>query len=189
MLNASPNSYSTTFGNPSVSGPWVCLAVAFKVAGGTSGGGSTGGIGPGNSGFGFGSSPSSAPAATFLYRQLGPNNDPLWGQGSANFLRDAAAVAQAIYSRLLLFEGEWWESVLDGTPMWQSILGVANSEQQISLLLQNRILGTPYVTGLTNVQVQVNQAARSFTMSADAQTAFGPVPVTVTPQPPAQGIP
>jgi hypothetical protein len=126
--------------------------------------------------------------STFTYRQLGPNNEPQWGQGQANYLQGTDAVAQAIKTRLLLFEGEWWESQLDGTPWWQSILGVGNTDQQVSLIIQQRILGSPYVTGITNLQVTSNRAARSLGLYAEVQTAFGMVIISNTPQPQAQGI-
>ena len=87
-----------------------------------------------------------------------------------------------------MFEGEWWGNQLDGTPYWQSILGVANTDQQISLLIQQRILGTPYVTGITNLQLTANRAARSLGIYAEVQTAFGAIQFTFNPQPSAQGI-
>jgi hypothetical protein len=127
---------------------------------------------------------STSPVIT--YRQLGPNNDPIW----SSYVSNAAAVAQAIYTRLLLLEGEWWESTQEGTPLWQSILGVggANNTQAISLLLQQRILGTPYVTGLTSVQASYIPSTRAFSFYAVVQTQFGQVVVTNYPTPPLQTI-
>lgn len=130
--------------------------------------------------------------ASITYRQLDVNNDPIWGQGSADFLSDIDAVAQAILTRIRLFEGEWWENLNEGTPLWQKILGVGganNRQQQISLLLQSRILGTPYVAEITNLQVSFNAAQRIFNFYAVVKTQFGAVVVTNTPQPPLQGLP
>lgn len=101
-------------------------------------------------------------------------------------------MAQAIDTRLLLFQGEWWESVLDGTPWWQQILGQAagGREQKVALILQNRILGTSYVTGVTNLAFNFNPIDRSFKLSANVQTAFGTVAFGANyPRPGAQGIP
>jgi|SRR5882724_2585466 len=111
------------------------------------------------------------------YRQLGPNNDPIW----TSYLTDLDAVGQAILTRLRLFEGEWWADKSDGLPLWQQILGVsgANSrQQQISLLIQQRILGTPFVTSLSNVQVSYDGNARSFSFYAVVQTQFGSIPIS-----------
>jgi hypothetical protein len=138
-------------------------------------------------------SPTSTPAV-FIYRQLNPYNDPQWGQGVANFLTNVYAVAQAVRTILLLFLGEWWESVLDGTPMWQKILGVGPSggqslTQQVSLIIQQRILGSPYVTGISNLVVSFNLPQRAFSISCDLQTSFGSTSVSIVPQPSAQGLP
>lgn len=109
---------------------------------------------------------------TITYRQLGPNNDPIWG----NYISDTDAVAQAVLTRLNLLQGEWWESLTEGTPLWQSILGVSGArsrQQPISLLLQQRILGTLYVTGISNVQTSFSTVTRAFTFYAVVQTRFG----------------
>lgn len=135
----------------------------------------------------------SAPlTATIIYRQLNANGDPIWGQGTANFLTDADAVAQAILTTLRLFEGEWWANMAEGTPMWQQILGVGapgQRQQQISLILQQRILAVPYVTSLAQVQAAFNPNTRQFTFYCVANTAFGPVTVSNIPTPPPQGVP
>lgn len=130
--------------------------------------------------------------AQISYRNLGPNYDPLWGQGQANFLTDLDAVAQAILTRINLFEAEWWANLNDGTPMWQSILGAPASlrqQQQISLLLTQRILGTPYVLSVSNVTLSFNANTRSMSYTATVQTRFGTAVVTNIPTPTPQGIP
>lgn len=125
---------------------------------------------------------------TVTYRQLGANNDPLWGQGAANYAGDTDAVALMIRTRLLLFQGEWWADLQEGLPLWQQILGVgvgAAQQAAISLLIQARILGTPYVTALSAVATAFNPAQRSYQFSCTAQTQFGQVPVTVNSPRPA----
>ena len=139
----------------------------------------------------------SARTGTFFYRQLGPGPqyEPQWGNGRANYLVDLPAVAQCVLTRLLLFMGEWWESTLDGTPWFQKILGVGPSggstlQQQVTLILQNRILATPYVTGVSNLEVSLDSVQRTFKMSCTVQTAFGTTPLVFNyPQVAAQGIP
>jgi hypothetical protein len=116
--------------------------------------------------------------AQILYRKLGPNNDPYFGQGQANFISDAEAVAQAIRTRLLLLQGEWWEDINQGTPLFQSILGQPSATPETTaLILTQRIAGAPYVTGVTNVSSTEN-AQRQAQFSAQANTVFGPVTVT-----------
>lgn len=128
--------------------------------------------------------------STITYRSLGPNNDPLFGQGQANFLSDADAVAQAILTRLRLFQGEWWASLNEGLPLWQSILGKSGSLsniQEAELLIQTVILGTPYVTGITNQDISFDSTTRSFAYSATVETQFGQVQIANTPTVPPLG--
>jgi hypothetical protein len=131
-------------------------------------------------------------SSTITYRQLGANNDPLWGNGQLNYLSDLAAVAQAVLTRLQLFEGEWWAATNDGLPLWQSILGQGASpvnQQQISLLITARILATPYVISVGAVQPSYSSTARAFAYSAVVQTQFGQLQVTNIPQPPSGALP
>lgn len=130
----------------------------------------------------------SSPVIT--YRSLGPYADPIW----SSFVTNADAVAQAVLTRLRLLQGEWWESLADGTPVWQKILGVGglNSRQaQVSLLIQERILGTPYVSGITNVQTSFNSTTRAFTFNCNVQTQFGSFAMSFPnyPVPPVQNLP
>lgn len=126
---------------------------------------------------------------TITVRRLGPNNDPYNGQSGADFISDLSAVAQLIYQRLYLFQQEWFADTSDGLPLWQSILGQSESlrnQQAISLLIQERILGTPYVTGLSNVQYSCSN--RSYQFYAVVQTIFGNVVVSNYPQPPSHAL-
>src|ERR1700676_4175393 len=84
-------------------------------------------------------------------------------------LYDLDAVEQIIYQRLLLFQGEWWASLTDGLPVWQSILGKGASGialAQIEILVGERIQGTPFFTGLSSVITTFNSLTRSYTYSA-----------------------
>lgn len=131
------------------------------------------------------------PTPSITVRTLGSDGEPQFGQGQANFLTDADAVGQIIRTRLLLFQGEWWENRLDGTPWWQEVLGKGGAGRPgvIDLILQERILSVPFVTGLQNVNSGFNPSDRSFAYSAQALTAFGvTIPVNI-PTPPDQRFP
>jgi hypothetical protein len=127
--------------------------------------------------------------AQITYRGLDPNNDVIW----SSTLTDVDAVAQAIRTRINLFQGEWWADLQDGTPVWQSMLGASGSlrnQQAISLLLQQRILGTPFVNSVSNVQASFNSSTRAFSFYAVVQTQFGTVSVSKNmPTPPSRGLP
>lgn len=126
--------------------------------------------------------------AIITVRALGPNNEPQMGQGQGNFLSDKAAVDQIIRTRLLLLEGEWWENISEGFPLWQKILTYGGGNlAAVNLLIQNNILGSPYVTGVTGVQSSISH--RGLAYAANVQTIFGPITVTNTPQPPNAALP
>lgn len=127
-----------------------------------------------------------------IYRSLGTDYDPLWGQGQRNFITDIDAVGQAILTRLKLFQGEWWSDQQDGTPYWQQIMGQGASQRQqnkISLILQQRIFNTPYVLSLGRVIATFDSKSRTFSFYAEVNTQFGTVAVTNMPIPPDQGLP
>lgn len=130
-------------------------------------------------------------AAKITYRALDADGEPQFGQGQANFLADVPAVGQCIRTTLLLFQGEWWENRLSGTPWWQRILGISGAGRPgvIDLILQERILSVPFVTGMQNVQSFFNPVDRSFKYYSEALTLFGvTVPVNI-PTPPDQRFP
>jgi hypothetical protein len=114
---------------------------------------------------------------TFRYRALDPNLDFTFGRGIQNFLIDSpSAVAQAIYTRLCLWTGEWWLDLSEGTPWLQQVLGKPRQPgSSPDTAIRARILGTPYVTRMTNYASAFNPTNRSWTVSCVVFTAFGPV--------------
>lgn len=158
------------------------------------------GFGTGGYGGGGGTAPLQQPVVTgggpptgpriIIYRQLNANGEPQYGQGAANFLVNQQAVAQAVLTRLRLWLGEWWETLTEGTPVWQQILGIAPIQlQQISLVLQERILLSPYVLSMTSSQITFDPVARQLNYVATVQTEFGPVILSNLPAPDIQSLP
>lgn len=116
-------------------------------------------------------------------RALDANHDPMYGNGQGNFLNDILAVAQIIQTSLLLFQGELWNSLNEGLPLLQSILGSNNGKKgdAISLLIQNRIFeSSSFVTGISNV-VYTYATNRATTFSCIAITQFGTITITFQP--------
>jgi hypothetical protein len=128
-------------------------------------------------------------SASILVRKLDANGDPVWGNGQLDFVSDSEAVQQLTQTRLLMFQGEYWANKQDGLPLWQSILGVPENTQAISLVIQKRILGTAFVTGLQNLSVNFNRQQRSYSFSVEENTQFGKVQLTNIPTVPPQGLP
>lgn len=108
------------------------------------------------------------------YRRLGENGDYTFGAGSANYLTDREACAQAVKTRLLLFLAEWWEDLNDGLPLWQKILGhsdIKAAEQ----LLRDRITGTEHVQDIIEFHSYWNGDSRQYTFSCTVYTDYGEV--------------
>jgi hypothetical protein len=121
-------------------------------------------------------------AAQIVYLRLDADYDPVFQTGAE--LSNLDAVAQAIKTRLLLFQGEWWENLNEGTPMFQQIIGQRaskNGQQIMALALANRVAGTPYVSAVEDVAISFDEKTRSFSFRCTAQTSFGTVPVTFSP--------
>ena len=104
--------------------------------------------------------------------------EPLCGNGQTNFISDGDAVAQIIGQRLKLFQGEWWEDLADGLPMFQQILGGGGSQRSIELMTQiiaKRITDTIFVTSIASM-VSTFQG-RKFVFTALVETQFGTIQI------------
>lgn len=113
------------------------------------------------------------------YRKLDADGDYSFGFGNANFYTDANAVAQAIGTKLKMFQGEWWEDVDDGLPLFQGILdvnGTSASIEAVDLIVQARIMETPYVNSMQAYTSSYENKA--YTASGAASTTFGTVEVS-----------
>lgn len=122
--------------------------------------------------------------ATISVRRLDANYEPVYGQGQLAFLTDLDAVAQIILTTVRLLEGEWWEDVTQGTPLFQTILGTTAGQKALqasSAALQARIESVPFVTSLSNVSASFSKTDRTFSFSCLVQTQFGTLQVSNAP--------
>ena len=113
------------------------------------------------------------------YRQLTSTGDYTLGQGNLNYIEKQDAVSQAVKTRLKLLLGEWWEDLEDGLPLFQVILLQRDHEegkQTIDLLVQERILGTRHVTGISRFQSEIT--GRVYQAKAVIDTEFGQITET-----------
>lgn len=128
------------------------------------------------------------------YRSLSATGDSTFASGATNFfVNNAAAVAQAILTRLRLLTGEWFLDVTEGTPYLTQVIG-RNTTPTYDRAIKDRILGTIGVLSIDTYSSFLNRAARSLTVNATVSTIFGAVPVTFTtglsptpPTPPSSG--
>lgn len=108
------------------------------------------------------------------YRQLTSTGDYIFGQGNLDYVKDREAVSQAIQTRLKLLLGEWWEDLEDGLPLFQTILLQRNNDdgiRTVDLLIQERVLTTPHVTGITSFRSEVKNGQYQAWVTVD--TTFG----------------
>ena len=86
------------------------------------------------------------------YRKLDANGDYTFGRSQANFLVNSPeAVAQAIQTRLALWEGEYFLDTSKGTPYWTQILGTG-TWALYDQAIKDRILGTTGVLQIASYQ-------------------------------------
>ena len=105
------------------------------------------------------------------YRRLSSTGDYVFGFGNTSFVSDTEAVAQAIKTKLGLFQGDFWGDLSDGLPFFQSIAGSSN-KSAIDLLFQSRVLEVPNVTGITAYSSSLDSAMRKYTATMTVSTAF-----------------
>ena len=116
--------------------------------------------------------------ATITVRKLDGKWDPQRGVGLGNFIEDQEAVEQIIATTLKLLQGEWFEALSVGTPLFQQLLGHPMTEQGVVMLLRKRILSVPYVIGIDSASAQYASANRAYSFTASVRTAFGTAQVT-----------
>ena len=113
-----------------------------------------------------------------IYRSLDKEGDFTFGQGKQNFLNEEAAVAQAIKTRMKLLQGEWWENLEDGLPLFQKILARRQPKEVIDQIIKKRILGTPNVKSITEYESTWNNEERKYSFQGKVKTIFGDILVS-----------
>lgn len=113
-------------------------------------------------------------------RALTSTGDMKFGNGGSDFLVNSpAAVAQLVETGLLLWRGEWFLDLTVGTPYMTDVLGYG-TKALYDIAIQNQVLGTQGVTGISSYSSTFNSAARSLTVTMTVQTQFGETgPITV----------
>ncbi len=113
------------------------------------------------------------------YRKLSPDGDYTFGGGQLDFYRDSPdAVAQAVKTRLLLWLGEWFLNIDDGTPYMLGILG-KQSLETADITIQDRVLSTQGVTSIENYESSIDPNTRLLSVSFTVNTIYGPTDVEV----------
>jgi hypothetical protein len=123
-------------------------------------------------------------------RKMDSNDDMQFGHGSADFwFNQVDGVGQTIKTRLLLFRGEWFLDVTEGTP-WGGIplsdavvrqgqiLG-AQTQLTRDLAIKSRVLATQGVISISDYSSSVDPNTRSFLVNMVVDTIFGNLAVSL----------
>ena len=108
------------------------------------------------------------------YRKLDSNGDYTFGQGPSTgfFTNVPDAVAQAVLTRLRLWQGEWFLDKTEGTPYLQSILGATHGHDA-DAAIRARVLGTPGVTAILAYNSARNGQTRALQVTMTIDTVYG----------------
>lgn len=107
------------------------------------------------------------------YRALDANGDYSFGRSAANFLVDSpACVAQAVLTKLRLWQGEWHLDSQEGTPWLTEVLGKYTSDLY-DMAIQSRILDTQGVKSITAYTSVRDGATRKLNVSVTIDTIYG----------------
>jgi hypothetical protein len=113
------------------------------------------------------------------YRKLAPDGDYSFGNGQQDFYRDVPeAVGQAAKTRLLLWLGEWFLDIEEGTPFMQGILG-KYSVQDANVTIQDRAINTQGMVDIKNYVSTFEPDSRGLSAQFDIDTIYGPTAVQV----------
>ncbi|AOY96842.1 hypothetical protein BKK79_36110 [Cupriavidus sp. USMAA2-4] len=113
------------------------------------------------------------------YRKLDADGDYVFGNQQADFyVNSPDAVAQAVVTRLRLWQGEWFLDTTAGTP-WNQVLG-KYAGGTYDATIRQRVLGTQGVQAITDYSSTVDSEARTLTVSVTINTIYGTTPVQVT---------
>lgn len=113
------------------------------------------------------------------YRKLSPTGDYTFGSGQLNFfINTPEAVAQAVKTSLLLWIGEWYLNIEEGTPYMQGILG-KHTQATMDATIKKRIGSVQGVTSIDNYVSSIDPETRKASVSATLNTIYGVTPLQV----------
>jgi hypothetical protein len=113
------------------------------------------------------------------YRKLEPNTgDYSFGRGQGDFFVNVPeAVGQSVYTRLMLWTGQWFADLSQGTPWAAEVLGTGTRWTR-DIVIQNVVQTTQGVTDVVAYASSVDPNRRTFTAAITVATIYG-APVTI----------
>jgi hypothetical protein len=112
------------------------------------------------------------------YRELTPTGDGTIFSGNTRFLVNSPqCVAQAVLTRLRLWQGQWFLDSNIGVPYMQQVIGFGTAGVRDGAI-QSAILNTPGVNQILSYASQLN--GRALSIQATIDTIYGPTPITLS---------
>lgn len=112
------------------------------------------------------------------YRALDANGDYSFGRGQNNFLVNSpAAVAQAVQTALLLFQGEWFLDSSVGMPWLTQVVGTG-TQGLYDQAIKNVVLQVQGVNAIISYSSSLNTAKRHLSVTMTISTIFGQAQLT-----------
>lgn len=106
-------------------------------------------------------------------RKLSEDGDYTFGGSELDFWRDVPeAPGQVAETRMLLWLGEWYQNLEEGTPYLQGILG-KHSQDTANTVIQDRIIATEGVLNIQDYESNLDEEHRSMEVSATINTVYG----------------
>lgn len=113
------------------------------------------------------------------YRKLSPTGDYVFGNGQSDFYRDVPeAVGQAVETRLLLWLGEWFLDITEGTLYLQGVLG-KHLQSTADSTIKNRALGAQGMVGIPIYESEINVDTRAMAAQFSINTIYGPTQIQI----------
>lgn len=107
------------------------------------------------------------------YRKLDADGDYSFGQGQDNFWRDVPdAPAQAVRTRLNLWQNQWFLDEREGMPWKTEVLGNRTADTRDPAIRQ-RVLGSQGVSGILEYSSNLNRDTRAFSVVMTVDTVYG----------------
>lgn len=110
-----------------------------------------------------------------LLRRLDENHDMTFGQGVGNFARDQEATAQAVRTRLLLLEEEWFLDTDAGVPWLQRIMVKPTDLPLAEALIKAEILGTEGILSIESFSMAFDRETRALVIGATVRNIYGSI--------------
>lgn len=104
-----------------------------------------------------------------IYRKLDSSGDY---SHAAHFKNDFNVVAQAVMTRLKLWETEWFIDLQEGTPYLNGVLG-KYTEDTIDSLIKSRILETEGVIEIIEYSTIFERDLRKYNITVKISTIYG----------------